>query len=657
MADTKKPSLTVLGGPMAGTRFVFEDVSEDITVGSDEGCSFRLELPGVSPNHARIVVEGGALFIHDIDSGSERGLHVNDNRVGEGGTALRNGDIVWLGTPGDAEVVMLQCILPRHTTAPPAPAATPPRPPAPEDETATLALEADTLFGAETVIQPAPPPVEPVVTLAQEFVVAQEPEPAASPEPVTFSIDDEATQVLPPSAPRFENEVNETVMETPFVISEESSTVVLDAMDVTGDVPEPTVVLPAEPEVTLAMPPPEPTRIVPPPIKPLVIKPFPTRASPPPLTKAATPTPATPRPSSRPAPSPRPRPQPAERSTPADRPPPADRSTPPPPRASGGSSTGLYAGIGIAALVIVGGGYFAWRSYSNSKKPGPPVAQASRAPTTLPSVSTPLVTQATPHPIATPEARPVEPPTPAPVVATPTPKASVAPAAASPSPSPSPSPKKASPTPPPVTGPSAEALRAQQSAAQVASLLGQAETALGSRQYDQAIGHFDEVLRLDPQNAKALADKATAVSLRDTARKKFVPGRTAVKTEKASGGLAGFDSGDVAVQKAPDFLGRIEFEMNPASGIKPGDPYTLRFFLVNEGKKAIRIQGITLSTMVNGTGSGAPVSAATKEVAPQQRALLGEVAGSWKDGTTSWSAEVLITANKGDTLKNQITWR
>jgi len=202
-------------------------------------------------------------------------------------------------------------------------------------------------------------------------------------------------------------------------------------------------------------------------------------------------------------------------------------------------------------------------------------------------------------------------------------------------------------------GPSAEAQRAQQ----VATLLGQAEAALGAHQYDQAIGHFDEVLRLDAQNAKALADKATAVSLRAAAQKKFVPGRTVVKTEKASGGLAGFDSGDVAVQKAPDFLGRIEFEMSPASGIKPGDPYTLKFFLVNDGKKAIRIQGISLNTVVNGTGAGSPVSAASKEVAPQQRAPLGEVSGSWKDGTTSWSAELLVTANKGDSLKNQITWR
>ncbi|PYQ18766.1 MAG: hypothetical protein DMF79_14180, partial [Acidobacteria bacterium] len=165
-----------------------------------------------------------------------------------------------------------------------------------------------------------------------------------------------------------------------------------------------------------------------------------------------------------------------------------------------------------------------------------------------------------------------------------------------------PSPRKA-PTPPVTTpnAPSAEALRA----AQVSNLLGQADSALGARQYDQAIGHFDEALRVDPQNGQALTGRAGAIALRDAARKRFVPGRTVVKTEKASGGLAGFDSGDVAVQKAPDISGRIEFEMAPPAGIRPGDAYTLRFFLVNEGKKVIRIQG---AGAVRGEGSGAPAA-------------------------------------------------
>jgi hypothetical protein len=180
---------------------------------------------------------------------------------------------------------------------------------------------------------------------------------------------------------------------------------------------------------------------------------------------------------------------------------------------------------------------------------------------------------------------------------------------------------------------------------------------MAARQYDAAIGQLDEVMRLDPGNARATSERATAVAERAASKKTFVTGRTVVKTEKASGGLAGFDSGDVALQKSPDFSGRIEFEMSPASGLKPGDAYTLKFFLINDGKKAIRVQGVTATTSVNGTASGAPVTPRVKEIAPQQRADLGDLTGSWKEGTTSWSAEVMVTANKGDSLKNTINWK
>ena len=242
---------------------------------------------------------------------------------------------------------------------------------------------------------------------------------------------------------------------------------------------------------------------------------------------------------------------------------------------------------------------------------------------------------------------------PTPTVAAPTTPPTTLKGAPSPVPTPTPAAKKG-PTPPPVTtpsGPSPEQLRAQQ----VANLLGQADSAMNAGQYDQAIGHFDEVLRLDPGNAKATADKASASSLREASRKKFVSGRTVVKTEKAGSGISGFEGADV--QRTPDFSGRIEFEMSPASGLRAGDAWTLKVFLVNDGKKNIKVGGITASTAVNGAGAGAPMAAAVKEVAPQQRVALGQIAGSWKDGTSSWSADVLVTANKGDSLKNTLTWR
>ena len=99
----KKASLTVLGGALAGTRFVLEGAGPDMLLGSDPSCAFQLVLGGVSPQHARIrTAADGGITIED--AGSAHGLHVNDSRV-DGPVSLRNGDIVWLGTPGEAEVV------------------------------------------------------------------------------------------------------------------------------------------------------------------------------------------------------------------------------------------------------------------------------------------------------------------------------------------------------------------------------------------------------------------------------------------------------------------------------------------------------------------------------------------------------------------------
>src|SRR5262245_46988822 len=205
----KRPSLTVLGGPMAGTKFVLEEGVGDVLVGSSESCQFRIDLEGVSPLHAHLKVDAGGVNIED--AGSEKGLHVNDSPV-VGSVPLRNGDIVWLGTPGETDVVMLQCILPRVVSAPAAP---PPEPAAPEPipiDEETLALGPDTLEEAAAAasmrIPAEPARVEPPVVHAPA-----EPEPAEVEPPVvqaapasselTYVEDSEAppTVAYAPSAP------------------------------------------------------------------------------------------------------------------------------------------------------------------------------------------------------------------------------------------------------------------------------------------------------------------------------------------------------------------------------------------------------------------------------------------------------------------------
>ena len=54
MADPSptRSSLTVMGGPLDGTRLVLDDVVDEILIGSDADCRLALDLPGVSPIHA-----------------------------------------------------------------------------------------------------------------------------------------------------------------------------------------------------------------------------------------------------------------------------------------------------------------------------------------------------------------------------------------------------------------------------------------------------------------------------------------------------------------------------------------------------------------------------------------------------------------------------
>ncbi|HLA76155.1 MAG TPA: IPT/TIG domain-containing protein [Vicinamibacteria bacterium] len=106
MADAPHTaSLTVLGGPLKGRSHAFEDAVEEVFIGSDPDCQLCLNLPGVSPIHARVWLEVGGATVHDTHS--PLGVFVNDDRVTEK-APLRDGDFLWLGSPGAAESVLLQ---------------------------------------------------------------------------------------------------------------------------------------------------------------------------------------------------------------------------------------------------------------------------------------------------------------------------------------------------------------------------------------------------------------------------------------------------------------------------------------------------------------------------------------------------------------------
>ena len=190
-----------------------------------------------------------------------------------------------------------------------------------------------------------------------------------------------------------------------------------------------------------------------------------------------------------------------------------------------------------------------------------------------------------------------------------------------------------------------------------AGLVGRAEAARSAGDLDGAAALFDQALHADPSNAAATAGKAAVTSARAAARKAFMPGRTVVQTQSAKADMSGFDTADVSVKKAPDFSGRIEFAVNPPK-VKPGDNYSVQIYLVNEGKKAD--QGLRrLRDHEPERHEVGPLGEprGSRKWRPAQRALLEEIPGVWPEDVNWWSTEVLVTANKGDSLKNLLTWK
>jgi len=224
----------------------------------------------------------------------------------------------------------------------------------------------------------------------------------------------------------------------------------------------------------------------------------------------------------------------------------------------------------------------------------------------------------------------------------------------------------------------AEQQRKQASALQneINGLLTQADNSLAGQKYDTAIGLYDEVLKRDPGNQRAAQGRggaiaARAVSLaasnagsRAAPGKSFVPAKTqaqSVETRSGSAGPDGFDNTDKNVvakkgSQAAELPGKILFDIDPEA-VKAGDSYTVKVYLLNEGNAPIQITQMMVNPRINGRGVSAPVQAQTKDVAPGAKALLLSSRDLWKEDTTSWSMEVTVSTARGESYKNQVTWK
>jgi len=99
-------SLTVLGGALNGRRHDPDEVVTEILIGSDPDCHLVVDLPGVSPIHARVWADLDESLAYDTRA--PRGLYVNASRV-EGQARIGAGDVLWLGPPQEPDSVCIEC--------------------------------------------------------------------------------------------------------------------------------------------------------------------------------------------------------------------------------------------------------------------------------------------------------------------------------------------------------------------------------------------------------------------------------------------------------------------------------------------------------------------------------------------------------------------
>ncbi len=209
----------------------------------------------------------------------------------------------------------------------------------------------------------------------------------------------------------------------------------------------------------------------------------------------------------------------------------------------------------------------------------------------------------------------------------------------------------------------------KQAASRVTALLEQADGALSARKYDDAAALYDQALALDPHNARASLGRTGALAARAAQSgpaapaHAFVSGQTVAKAAgtRTAGSLPpGFeDSPEASVRRGSqgaDMAGKIQFEVSPTL-VKPGERYTLRIALLNEGSAPIQIARLTVTTAINGRKSSGPVTPSAKEIAPQQRAVLHTVSDLWSDEITAWSMEIAVDTARGERYTNQLNWK
>jgi hypothetical protein len=205
-------------------------------------------------------------------------------------------------------------------------------------------------------------------------------------------------------------------------------------------------------------------------------------------------------------------------------------------------------------------------------------------------------------------------------------------------------------------------------AMEVEGLLAEAETAFKAQNYRVALEFYEQALKLDGANPSARVGRdlcagtlaqAAAVAVRPP--RTFVSGRTQhTGGAPAPAGPAGFESSaGVAVRRVDQGAaapGKLLFEVEP-SVVKPGDAYTVKVFMVNEGAAVLRLADATVTTVTDGRPVAGPVTLLAREAPPRQRTLVVSATSQWRTEIDSWSLAVVVRTATGESYRNELAWK
>ena len=208
---------------------------------------------------------------------------------------------------------------------------------------------------------------------------------------------------------------------------------------------------------------------------------------------------------------------------------------------------------------------------------------------------------------------------------------------------------------------------------QITDYLNKANAAMAAKEYEAAIAFYDRILEVDRNHQAALIGKTGAIGAKSQADaaasgtrsggavRTFVSGRTEAKgTER--GALVGFESSaGIDVKKgtqAAELPGKIVFEANPAAP-RAGERFKVAVFLSNEGAQAIQLSTMTVATTLDGKRQSGPVPLSVTTVAPGQRATVFQTPSEqvWREGTESWTMDIVLRTAKGETYRNTLSWK